>query len=99
MIFTVSVYGYATFLPGWWDIGTFFSYYTMVFVCPILYVGWKVVKRTKVVKAVDADLVWERQVIDAYERTVEGQHLTFWEDVRQMMGFRRKVEVEGGHEN
>ena len=51
MIFTVSCYGYATFLPGWWDIGTFFSYYTMCFVCPILYVGWKLVKKSKVVKA------------------------------------------------
>jgi len=95
MIFTVAVYGYATFLPGWWDLGTFFSYYTMVFVCPILYVGWKVVKKTKLVRAEDADLVWERPVIDAYEETVRGQHMTFWEDVRQMMGFGKK----GGHED
>lgn len=40
-----------------WDVGTFFSYYTMCFVCPILYVGWKVVKKTKVVKPAEADLV------------------------------------------
>lgn len=57
MIFTVIMYGYSTFLPGWWDTGTFFSYYTMVFVCPILYVGWKVVKKTKVVKPEEAGML------------------------------------------
>lgn len=57
MIFTVVMYGYSTFLPGWWDTGTFFSYYTMVFVCPILYVGWKVVKKTKVVKPEEAGML------------------------------------------
>jgi len=91
MIFTVSVYGYATFLPGFWDVGTFFSYYTMVFVCPILYVGWKLVKRTKVIRPKEVDLVWERPIIDAYEMTVEGQHLSFYEDVRQMMGIKNRV--------
>lgn len=40
-----------------WDVGTFFSYYLMVFVCPILYAGWKVVKKTKLIKPEDADLV------------------------------------------
>jgi amino acid transporter len=54
MVFTVIMYGYATFLPGFWDLGTFFSYYTMCFLCPILYVGWKVVKRSKVVKPEEA---------------------------------------------
>jgi len=58
MIFTVSCYGYTTFLPGWWDVGTFFSYYTMCFVCPILYVGWKLVKKSKVVKAEEAGMFY-----------------------------------------
>ena len=74
MIFTVTAYGYTTFLPGckcfrhwnpWyllmtdsgWDVGTFFSYYTMCFVCPILYVGWKIVRKSKLVKPEEADLV------------------------------------------
>ena len=56
MTFTVTFYGYATFLPGWWDVGTFFSYYLMVFVCPILYVGWKLIKRTKLVKSEEAGM-------------------------------------------
>jgi amino acid transporter len=91
MIITVSVYGYTTFLPGWWDIGTFFSYYTMVFLCPILYVGWKVVKKTHAVKPEECDLVWERPVIDAYEAIIAGQHMGFWEEVRMMAGLKKKT--------
>lgn len=40
-----------------WNVGTFFSYYTMCFVCPILYVGWKIFKKSKLVKPEEADLV------------------------------------------
>jgi yeast amino acid transporter len=89
MIFTVSCYGYTTLLPGWWDIGMFFSYYTMVFLCPILYVGWKVVWKTKIIEAEEADLIWERPVIDGYEANVAEQHVGFWREVRVMMGFKK----------
>jgi len=37
MIATVATYGYTVFLPGWWNTGTFFTYYTMVFVCAVLF--------------------------------------------------------------
>lgn len=40
-----------------WDVGTFFSYYTMVFLCPVLYVGWKVYWKTSIIKPEEADLV------------------------------------------
>ncbi|KUJ22442.1 amino acid transporter-like protein [Mollisia scopiformis] len=92
MTFTVIMYGYATFLPGWWDVGTFFSYYTMCFVCPILYVGWKVVKKTKMIPPEEADLVWERPVIDAYEANTLEPHMTFWEECKMMMGWKKKEE-------
>jgi amino acid transporter len=94
MTATVGAYGYTTFLPGWWDLGTFFSYYTMVFVCPLLWGGWKLVKKTKMVKAEEADLVWERPIIDEYERSVEGEHMTFMQEVKLMMGFKKKAEAE-----
>lgn len=94
MTLTVGAYGYTTFLPGWWDTGTFFSYYTMCFVCPILWAGWKFLKKTKVVKAEEADLVWERPAIDAYEASVEGQHMTFMQEVKLMMGFKKKSDPE-----
>ncbi|QSZ29196.1 hypothetical protein DSL72_003707 [Monilinia vaccinii-corymbosi] len=90
MTFTVGCYGYTTLLPGWWDTGTFFSYYTMVLVCPILYMGFKVVKKTKLVKPEEADLVWERPTIDAYEASVVEKHLSFWSEVKIMMGFGKK---------
>ncbi|OAG41603.1 hypothetical protein AYO21_04067 [Fonsecaea monophora] len=82
MIFIVGTYGYTTFLPGWWDVGVFFSYYTMCFVCPLLYVGWKIVKKTKIVKPEEADLVWERPVIDAYEASFVDKPLGFWQEMR-----------------
>jgi amino acid transporter len=64
----------------------------MVFVCPILYVAWKVVKRTKFVKPEEADLVWERPIIDGYEANVAEKHMTFWEECKMMMGFKKKDE-------
>jgi amino acid transporter len=75
-----------------WDLGTFWSYYTMVFVCPVLYVFWKVLKKTQVVKPADVDLVWERPVIDAYEASVAETHLSFWAEVKSMMGWGKKEE-------
>ena len=99
MIFTVTCYGYTTLLPGAWDIGLFFSYYTMVFLCPLLLFGWKIVKKTKMVPALEADLVWERPQIDAYEAMLEESgtaELPFWEEVGIMTGLRkRKVVVRG----
>ena len=77
-----------------WDTGTFFSYYTMVFLCPILYVSWKLIKKTKIVKPEEADLVWERPAIDAYEANTLEKHLGFWEEVGIMMGLRKKKEEE-----
>ena len=46
--------------------------------------------KTKVVKPDEADLVWERPTIDAYEANTAEQHLGFWEEVRIMMGFGKK---------
>lgn len=89
MILTVGTYGYTVFLPGWWDVGTFFTYYTMVFVCIILYGVYKVVKRTKLVHPSEADLVWERPVIDAYEASTTPP-LGIWEDIGRALGLRKR---------
>jgi yeast amino acid transporter len=90
MIFTVSTYGYTTLLPGNWDIGTFFSYYTMIFLCPILYCGWKITKRSPVIKPQEADLVWERPVIDAYEAAYIEKDISLWAEIKEMAGFKNK---------
>ena len=62
----------------------------MCFLCPVLYVGWKMIWKTKIVKQAEADLVWERQTIDAYEANTSEKHRGFWEEVRIMMGFGKK---------
>lgn len=92
MFFTVCVYGYTTFLPGHWDTGTFFSYYTMVFVCPILYVGFKVIKKSKTVRPEETDLLWERPLIDAYEAREAESRVGFWQEVKSMAGWGKKEE-------
>lgn len=89
MTTVVCTYGYSVFLPGSCDIGTFFTYYTMVLVCPVLYIFWKVLKRTKVIKALEADLIWDKPIIDAYEATFEEADVGFWTEIVQMFGFRR----------
>jgi yeast amino acid transporter len=89
MITTVAIYGYTVFLPGWWNTGTFFTYYTMVFVCAVLFPAWKFFKGTKFVKASECDLVWERPVIDAYEAAIEPP-LGIWEDLGRVFGIKKR---------
>jgi amino acid transporter len=89
MIFVVTTYGYSTFLPGHWSVGDFFTYYTMVLAAPLLFFGWKLVKRTKLIKAAEMDLVWDRPVIDAYEATFTDYAPGFWTEILQMFRIRR----------
>ena len=56
------------FLPGQWDIPTFLFSYTMIGVFPILFVGWKVLKKTKWLKPEEVDLRGNVQEIDDYTR-------------------------------
>lgn len=89
MIFVVTTYGYSTFLPGNWSVGDFFTYYTMVLAAPLLFFGWKFVKRTKLIKATEMDLVWDRPVIDAYEASFTDYAPGFWTEILQMFRIRR----------
>lgn len=89
MLFIVTCYGYTTFLPGHWDIASFFSYYTMAMLAPVLYLGWKVIKKTKVIPAAEADLVWDKPIIDAYEAAFTEPPTGFWTEMAQLVGFRR----------
>lgn len=60
--------GYEVFLPGNWDVATFFFSYTMIGVFPILYFGWKLLRSTKVRDPKDVDLVSGLDEIDDYTR-------------------------------
>jgi len=66
----------------------------MVGVAPILYVFWKVLKRTPFVRSADADLLWERPVIDAYEATFVSPPVGFWTEMLQLIGIRRGAKDE-----
>lgn len=83
---TLIVYGYATFYA--FDTGTFMTYYAMCFVDVALWVGWKVGKGSKVVRAQEADLVWERPGIDAYEEGCE-EPVGVWREVWEVVTLRR----------
>ncbi|KIL89359.1 hypothetical protein FAVG1_07753 [Fusarium avenaceum] len=86
----VCTYGYTVLTPGGWDIGTFFTYYTMLFLAPILYFGWKFTKKTKLIKPEEADLVWDRPLIDAYEASYNEEDVGFFREILQMGGIGKK---------
>lgn len=57
------------FLPGYWYTPSFIFSYFMIALCPILFVGWKVIKRTRLRKPHEVDLKGEVEEIDEYTRT------------------------------
>lgn len=59
--------GYTVFLPGKWDVPTFIFSYFMIGLFPILFIGWKLIKKTKWTRAVDVDLVGEVEEIEEYQ--------------------------------
>lgn len=91
--FVLLFYGYSSFTP--WDVGTFFSYYAMAMIAAVTFSGWKILKRTRVVPAADADLVWERPAIDAYEQVCEDIPKGFWQELLDMTGWRRAGRATG----
>ncbi|KAI9819851.1 MAG: hypothetical protein M1827_006420 [Pycnora praestabilis] len=60
--------GYPVFLPGQWDIPTFLFSYTMIGIFPILFVFWKILKKTKWQKPEDVDLLRDVDEIEEYTR-------------------------------
>ncbi|KAM0550271.1 hypothetical protein ACHAPJ_008941 [Fusarium lateritium] len=86
----VCTYGYTVLTPGGWDVGTFFTYYTMLFAAPLFYFGWKFTKKTKIIKPHEADLVWERPMIDAYEASYDEDDAGFFREILQMTGIGKK---------
>ncbi|KAL8854609.1 MAG: hypothetical protein Q9221_000644 [Calogaya cf. arnoldii] len=60
--------GFPVFIKGNWALASFFFSYTMVGVFPVLYFGWKLLKRTRVIKLQDVDLLQDVAEIDEYTR-------------------------------
>ncbi|KAF4548412.1 Amino acid permease-like protein 28 [Elsinoe fawcettii] len=89
MCLIVLFYGYSTF-RGPFDAETFFSNYTMQIVMPLIFIGWKLIKKTKFVKPHEADLQWERRFVDDYEAKVdiiEGPPAGFWREMGDLFTF------------
>ncbi|KAK6851839.1 General amino acid permease AGP2 [Apiospora arundinis] len=82
-------YGYASFSP--WNTQDFFINYTMVMLAPVLFIFWKYFKGTKFIKPMEADIVWDRPIIEAYEASFTHAPVGFWTEIMQMVGLRRKV--------
>ncbi|KAI4154403.1 MAG: hypothetical protein LQ340_001698 [Diploschistes diacapsis] len=61
--------GYEVFLPGNWDVPTFLFSYTMIFLFPVLFLGWKLIRRTKWVESHEADLTKDLEEIEEYTRS------------------------------
>ncbi|XPT01384.1 hypothetical protein M3J09_010520 [Ascochyta lentis] len=94
LICVVGCYGYSTFLPGKFTIEGLFTYYTMVFIAPITFTFWKVLKRTVWRKPQEVDLVWDAPVIDIYEASFITPPVGFWTEMLQLVGFKRSVPVD-----
>ncbi|EGC41999.1 amino acid permease [Histoplasma capsulatum var. duboisii H88] len=60
--------GYTVFLPGNWSIPTFLFSYTMIGLCPVLFFGWKLSKKTKWFKPHEVDLFKDVAEIDEYTK-------------------------------
>jgi amino acid transporter len=81
-------YGYKAFAP--WSVEKFFRNYTMQILAPILFFGWKIIKKTRMVKPHECDLVWDAPVIDRYENSFTHPPVGFWTEMGRMVGINRK---------
>ncbi|KAL3958324.1 hypothetical protein ACCO45_006486 [Purpureocillium lilacinum] len=85
----IVFYGYRSLVP--FNVSGFVTAYFMPVLVPCLFIGWKLVKKTKFIRAQDVDLIWEAPLIDAYEASLEEAPVTFWMDVWLMLrGLRPK---------
>lgn len=63
--------GYTVFLPGRWDVPTFIFSYFMIFLFPIVFVGWKFYSKSVWLMNKPEQIVLggkEKEEVDAYER-------------------------------
>ncbi|KAF4994585.1 hypothetical protein FGRMN_5700 [Fusarium graminum] len=90
----VLCYGYSILLPDFFTTIGLFTHYTMLFVAPVTFLCWKIAKKTKYIRASEADLVWERPQIDAYEAASEEVPVGFRTEVAQMFGFRKDKRID-----
>ncbi|KAI0835806.1 amino acid permease/ SLC12A domain-containing protein [Hypoxylon sp. FL0890] len=60
--------GYTVFLPGKWNVPKFLFSYTMIGVCPVLFVGWKLIHRTRFRRPYEVDLQKDVAAVEDYTK-------------------------------
>lgn len=81
-------YGYKVFAD--FNVEDFFKNYTMQLLAPILFIGWKVIKKTRWLKPHELDLTWDAPIIDRYEASFTHPPVGFWTEMGRLVGIRRK---------
>ncbi|KAB8211815.1 amino acid permease-domain-containing protein [Aspergillus parasiticus] len=83
MTIVVTCYGYTSFAP--WDVTTFFTHYTMLLFDIIAFAGWKLFKRTRILRPDELDLILEAPDITAYEEAakINNPPIGFWAELIQ----------------
>ncbi|KAE8420877.1 amino acid permease/ SLC12A domain-containing protein [Aspergillus pseudocaelatus] len=96
MVTIAGCFGYESFRP--WSTSNFFLNYTMILLAPIVFISWKVYKRTRWLRPHEVDLIWEAERIATYEAHESEQPIGFWRECVTMFNFkkhyRRKVAGE-----
>ncbi|SGZ49938.1 CIC11C00000000899 [Sungouiella intermedia] len=63
----VGILGYTVFMPGNWTVDSFLYNYIMLFIAIAVFLTWKFVKKTKMIKPEDADLQTGLAEIEEHE--------------------------------
>ncbi|EFX03730.1 general amino acid permease [Grosmannia clavigera kw1407] len=71
----VFVGGYTVFLPldGYWNVPDFLFSYTMVGIYPVLYLGYKLFRKTKIQNPLEIDFRKDQAALEEYERNYAPQ--------------------------
>jgi len=80
-------YGYSSVSP--FSYTDFITYYAMAWFAIVTFTGWKLIKRSKFVRASEADLIWERPQLEAYEAAETEPVIGFWREMLNTFTFRK----------
>ncbi len=76
----VGALGYTVFMPGSWSVENFLTYYLMVLLDLVIFIAYKLIKRTKRVRSAEADLITGLEEVEMHEQAYlesvaeKGQH-------------------------
>ncbi|ORY66609.1 histidine permease [Pseudomassariella vexata] len=97
MVLIAIMYGYTLFIPGQFRVMDFFICYTVPILGVLIFTAYKFkIKRTHMVSADEADLVWEKPAIDAYEDSLVTPPSRLADELMALVGrrMRRNSSVE-----